>query len=75
MAKTLTTLRKEIDLTDAANIRAMMHMFAEIAKNNPDAVKATFNKYMKSKSNETQNLQVQFYADRAEQFKEMFDLD
>jgi hypothetical protein len=75
MAKTLTTLRKELDLTDAANVRAIMAMFAKISESNPDAVKATFNKYMKSKSDAMQTTQVEFYSDMAKYLMELFDLD
>lgn len=75
MAKTLTTLRKELSLSDAANVRAMAAMFAKIAESNPEAVKAVFNRHMRSLSDDRQNQQVEFYADQAKMFADMFDLD
>lgn len=73
--KTLTALRKEIDLTDAANTRAIMALFAKIAENNPEAVKAVFNNYLKSRSDDRQSAQVEFYLDQAKYLMELFDLD
>lgn len=73
--KTLTQLRKEINLTEAANIRQIMSMFAHIAKNHPEAVKESFGAYLKSRSEASQNAQVEWYGDQAEYFKTLFNLD
>lgn len=75
MAKTLTTLRKELTLSDAANIRTIMAMFVKVAEQNPEAVKSAFGKYLRNESESSQVAMVTWYKDNAIYFKDLFDLD
>ncbi len=74
MRKSLTTIRKQMDSIDVANTRAIIGMFQRIAKENPDAVKASFNAYMRKSSNASQDAQVEFYLMQSEYLIELFDI-
>ena len=73
--KTLTQLRKEIDLSDASNIKQIMSMFAKIAETHPEIVMEAFGAYLKRSNQATQLAQVEWYKDQAEYFKTLFNLD
>ncbi len=72
MSKTLTALRKDLDLSTASDVKNLAKLFGRIAKSNPDAIKAVLSPYLRA--DKVDGL-IELYADQAEYIVNLFNLD
>jgi hypothetical protein len=74
MARTLTQIRKDTDLSVAADVRTIATLFAKIAATNPDAVKAVLSDFARRTAGgeeKTTGL-IELYHDTAIYLSEVF---
>lgn len=72
MTKTLTTVRKEVDLHTCAQITNMANLFAKICEQHPEIVYKVLGSFLRRRSLDDNKHLINLYRDEAIMVKELF---